>query len=142
MPAGTRKQKYQNIMKAYKLDGIWNQEHVRTFIALKARLVSEPVLLAPRYDGTPFILTTDGCKDTFAGVLSQQIKTTLPGGKEITRLHPIAFASKRTSPSEEKYKPLLLEFAALNIPSTNSQIFCTVTQLRSKRTARHSGTHY
>jgi hypothetical protein len=71
MPAGTKKQKYQNIMKSYKLDGIWNQEHVRTFIALKAHLVSEPVLSAPKYDGTPFILTTDGCKDTFAGVLSQ-----------------------------------------------------------------------
>jgi hypothetical protein len=37
----------------------------------------------------------------------------LPGGKEVTRLHPIAFASKRTSVSEEKYKPFLLEFAAL-----------------------------
>jgi hypothetical protein len=37
----------------------------------------------------------------------------LPGGKEVTCLHPIAFASKRTSSSEEKYKPFLLEFAAL-----------------------------
>ena len=31
----------------------------------------------------------------------------------MTRLHPIGFASKRTSSSEEKYKPFLLEFAAL-----------------------------
>ena len=31
----------------------------------------------------------------------------------MTRLHPIAFASKRTSMAEEKYKPFLLEFAAL-----------------------------
>jgi hypothetical protein len=31
----------------------------------------------------------------------------------VNRLHPIAFASKRTSKSEEKYKPFLLEFAAL-----------------------------
>ena len=58
-------------------------------------------------------MTTDGSKDAFAGILSQRIKTTLPGGKEVTHLHPIAFASKRTLPSEEKYKPFLLEFAAL-----------------------------
>src|SRR6202522_2435668 len=100
-------------MKAYKINTIWNQDHTRTFIALKARLVSEPVVSAPKYDSTPFILTTDGCKDAIAGVLSQQIRTTLPGGKEAARLHPIAFASKRTSSSEEKSKPFLLEFAAL-----------------------------
>ena len=35
------------------------------------------------------------------------------GGKEVKCLHPIAFASKQTSMSEEKYKPFLLEFAAL-----------------------------
>ena len=43
----------------------------------------------------------------------QKIKTTLPGGKDVTHLHPIGFVSKRTSSSEEKYKPFLLEFAAL-----------------------------
>ena len=37
----------------------------------------------------------------------------LPGGKEVTCLHPIAFTSKRTLVSEGKYKPFLLEFAAL-----------------------------
>ena len=37
----------------------------------------------------------------------------LPSGKTVSRLHPIAFASKRTSKAEEKYKPFLLEFAAL-----------------------------
>ena len=60
---------------------------------LKAQLISEPVLSAPVYDGSPFILTTYGSKDAFASVLSQRIKTTLPGGKEVKRLHPIAFAS-------------------------------------------------
>ena len=113
IPAGTKKHKYQQIMRAFKLEDIWIADHTKTFITLKARLISEPVLSAPIYDGTPFILTTDGSKDTFAGVLSQRIKSTLPGGKEVTRLHPIAFASKRTSPSEEKYKPFLLKFAAL-----------------------------
>jgi RNase H-like domain found in reverse transcriptase len=88
-------------------------EHTKTFIALKAWLISEPVLSAPVYDGTPFILTTDGSKDAFAGVLAQRIKTTLPGEKEVTHLHPIAFTSKRMSVLEEKYKLFLLEFAAL-----------------------------
>ena len=113
IPAGTKKQGYQCIMKAYKLAPHWKPEHTQTFINLKARLVSEPVLSAPKYDGTNFIVTTDASKDAFAGVLSQKITTMLPGGKEATRLHPIAFASKRTSPSEEKYKPFLLEFAGL-----------------------------
>ena len=31
----------------------------------------------------------------------------------VRRLHPLGFASKRTSKTEEKYKPFLLEFAAL-----------------------------
>jgi len=30
-----------------------------------------------------------------------------------TKVHPIAYASKRTSPTEERYKLYLLEFAAL-----------------------------
>jgi hypothetical protein len=40
-------------------------------------------------------------------------RTTLPGGKEVVRLHPIGFVSKRTSQSEENYNPFLLKFAAL-----------------------------
>ena len=111
--AGTRKHMYHRIMKGFKLEKIWDQNHTKTFLALKACLVSELILSAPRYNGTPFILTTDGCKDMFAGVLAQEITMTLPGGKEVRCLHPIAFASKRTSTSEEKYKPFLLEFAAL-----------------------------
>jgi len=113
IPNGTKKLAYQHIMKAYKLQPHWKAEHTVTLVNLKARLVSEPILTAPRFDGTYFILTMDACKDAVAGVLSQKIKSTLPGGKEVTCLHPIGFASKRTSSSEEKYKPFLLEFAAL-----------------------------
>ena len=68
---------------------------------------------APQFDGTHFILTTDGSKDALAGVLSQCITSVLPGGKKVTWLHPLGYASKRTSTAEEKYKPYLLEFAAL-----------------------------
>ena len=113
IPSGTKKSAYQRIMKAHKLQLYWKPEHTATFLNLKARLVSEPILTAPQFDGTHFILMTDACKDAFVGVLSQKIKTTLPGGKEVTRLHLIGFASKRTSSLEEKYKPFLLEFATL-----------------------------
>jgi hypothetical protein len=60
IPAGTKRHKYQQIMKAFKLMDIWTPEHTKTFMTLKARLISEPVLSAPVYDRTPFILTTDG----------------------------------------------------------------------------------
>ena len=70
-------------MKGYKLGGKWTANHTKTFLTLKAKLVSEPILSAPCYDGTLFILTTDGCVNTFAGVLSQRITTTLPGGKVV-----------------------------------------------------------
>jgi hypothetical protein len=49
----------------------------------------------------------------FVGVLSQKVKTVLPGGKEVTHIHPLGYASKRTSTTEENYKPHLLEFASL-----------------------------
>ena len=113
IPAGTKKHAYQRIMKGFKRNEIWNQSHMETFLSLKAHLISEPILSAPRYDGTPFILTMDGCKDAFAGVLAQEITMMLSGGKEVRCLHPIAFVSKRTSASEEKYKPFLLKFATL-----------------------------
>ena len=92
-------------MRTFKLKDQWTPEHTKTFLTLKARLISEPVLSAPVYDGTPFILTTDKCKDAFAGVLSQRIKSTLPGGKEVTRLHPIAFASKRKKKNTNQTLP-------------------------------------
>ncbi|TFY74871.1 hypothetical protein EWM64_g9142, partial [Hericium alpestre] len=113
LPTPCSKSMYRRILQDYKLSSHWTDTHTRAFIGLKAALTSEPVLRGPQWDGTPFIVTTDGCQDGFAGVLSQRTKTTLPSGKTVEKLHPIAFASKRTSSSEEKYKPFLLEFAAL-----------------------------
>jgi hypothetical protein len=46
-------------------------------------------------------------------MLAQRFIETRPGGRIVEKLHPIAYASKRTSPSEARYKPFLLEFAAL-----------------------------
>ncbi|KIK35567.1 hypothetical protein CY34DRAFT_28260, partial [Suillus luteus UH-Slu-Lm8-n1] len=64
------------------------------FMELKKILVAEPVLKGPRFDGTPFIVTTDGCQDGFGAVLAQKNTSTLPSGKVVTATHPIAYASK------------------------------------------------
>ena len=113
LPEKHTKSVYRRIMSNFKLKEHWTVEHTKAFIALKAAMTAEPVLKGPKWDGTPFIVTTDGCKDAFGAVFTQRFETVLPSGKVVTRLHPIAFASKRTSKSEEKYKPFLLEFAAL-----------------------------
>lgn len=113
LPEKYTKTVYRRIMANHKLKDHWNEKHTRAFLSLKAAMTSEPVLKGPKWDGTPFIITTDGCKDAFGAVLTQKFETVLPSGRVVKRLHPIAFASKRTSKSEEKYKPFLLEFAAL-----------------------------
>ena len=46
-------------------------------------------------------------------MLAQKFTETRPGGKTIQKSHPIAYASKRTSVAEARYKPFMLEFAAL-----------------------------
>ena len=66
-----------------------------------------------RFDGAPFVMTSDGCQDGFSRMLAQCFEETRPGGKTFQKLHPIAFTSKRTSAAEARYKPFLLEFAAL-----------------------------
>jgi hypothetical protein len=92
---------------------LWKPEHTHVFLCLKVILTSEPILKGTKLDGTPFIVTMDGCKVELAGMCSQRFTTINPKGKEVTRIHPIAFTLKRTLPTEEKYKLFLLEFTAL-----------------------------
>ena len=113
LPKLKGKAAYARAMKGHSLEGLWKKEHEHAFLRLKVALISEPVLRGPKYDGTPFIVTTDGCKYGFAGMLTQRFTTVLPNGTEKTTLHPIGFSAKRTSPTEEKYKPFILEFVAL-----------------------------
>jgi RNase H-like domain found in reverse transcriptase len=113
LPEKYTKTVYRRIMANYSLKDIWSDAHTKAFLNLKAEMTSEPVLRGPKWDGTPFIVTTDGSQDAFCAVLSQKSEYTLPSGKVVQKLHPITFASKRTSKTEEKYKPFLLEFAAL-----------------------------
>jgi hypothetical protein len=113
IPKGWGKSAYRRAMKAFTLQDLWTDKHQRAFLDLKIALTSEPVLKGPKFDGTPFIITTDGCKTGFAGMISQCHTTVDSTGKSVSRIHPVAFASKRTSAVEEKYKPFLMEFAAL-----------------------------
>ena len=113
LPKLKGKAAYSRAMKGFSLDDLWTKDHTHAFLRLKVALICELVLKGPKYDGTPFIVTTDGCKNGFAGMLTQRFTTILPNGTERTSIHPIGFASKRTSVTEEKYKPFILEFAAL-----------------------------
>ncbi|KAG8724335.1 hypothetical protein FRC09_020068 [Ceratobasidium sp. 395] len=90
-----------------------SDEARKAFTDLKLALTTEPVLRAPVYDGRPFILASDGSKYGFGATLCQLWEEVDKNGKSKMVTYPIAFASKRTSRTEEKYAPFLLEFAAL-----------------------------
>lgn len=108
-----RKGAYKRALKVTSIKEKWGDEQQKAFITLKCLLSQEPLLRAPQYDGRVFRVTTDGSAAGFAGFLAQQFTSTDKHGKETTRWHPIAYCSKRTSTSEAKYEPFLLEFAAL-----------------------------
>lgn len=100
-------------MWAVDLCAEWGPKHQEAFINLKAAPIAEPVLKDPVFDGCPFIVMTDGSKEGFGAMLCQRFETTLPKGKVVSCIHPIAFAFKCTSLAEEQYKPYLLKFATL-----------------------------
>ena len=97
LPEKFSKTVYHRVMTNHALEGRWSEQHTAAFLRLKAIMTSEPVLRGPWWDGTPFIVTSDGSKDAFGAVLAQKSTTVLTSGRTVTRLHPIAFASKRTS---------------------------------------------
>jgi hypothetical protein len=107
------KSTYWCTLRDFKLDKRWTEAHTAAFLDLKAALVARPILQAPRYDRSNFVVTSDGCQEGFAAVLSQRVWSQKTSGKWVERLLPIGFASKRTSKAEQKYKPFILEFAAL-----------------------------
>ncbi|EMD37975.1 hypothetical protein CERSUDRAFT_37924, partial [Gelatoporia subvermispora B] len=74
-------------LQQHSLDDRWTPQHTNTFLELKRILTSEPVLRCPKWDGTPFIVTTDGCQDGFSAVLMQRFTTVLPSGRTVERLH-------------------------------------------------------
>jgi len=113
LPEKCSKTVYCHVMANHMLEGRWTMQHTHAFLKLKAVMMSEPVLRGPKWDSTPFIVTSDRSKDAFGAVLAQKSTMVLTSGRMVMKLHPIAFASKRTSKTEEKYKPFLLEFTGL-----------------------------
>ena len=77
LPKQKGKAAYAHAMKGFSLADLWKREHDHAFLKLKIALTCEPVLKGPKYDGTPFIVTTDGCKNGFAGMLTQKFTTIL-----------------------------------------------------------------
>ena len=94
LPDKYTKSVYRRVMANYDLTDKWSDIHTRTFLNLKAEMTAEPVLRGPKWDGTPFIITTDGSQHAFGAVLSQKFKYTLPSGKTIQKLHPIRLRQK------------------------------------------------
>ena len=89
-------------MAGHKLRERWKVEHMKKFLEMKKILTSEPVLHGLHFDGSTFVVTSDGCQDAFGAVLSQNFTDVLSNGRSVTKLHPLAFALKRTSKSEAK----------------------------------------
>ncbi|KAG8708652.1 hypothetical protein FRC09_001116 [Ceratobasidium sp. 395] len=92
---------------------VHTDETRQAFLELKLALTLDPVIRAPVYDGRPFIVSTDGSKFGFGAVLEREWVEVDHKGVEQKVRYPIAYASKRTSRSEERYIPFLLEFAAM-----------------------------
>ena len=82
---------------------VWTEKHSKSFQALKTALLSAEVLAMPQKERV-FILDTDASDVAVGGQLSQ-----VQGDK----VRPIAFASKRLTPSQRKYCTTRKELLAL-----------------------------
>jgi len=139
----TRKAKkgtYKRVLQATSLRDKWGPEQQKVFVTLKVLLSQEPVMKPPQYDGHPFRVTSDGSSTGLAGFLSQPFTYTDSFGKEQVRWHLISYCSKRTSKSEERYEPFLLEFAALKFCLEEFDPSIYGCPIESKLTAKLSGT--
>ncbi|KAG8926440.1 hypothetical protein FRC01_008858 [Tulasnella sp. 417] len=108
-----RRGAYKAALRKEQLTFKWGRDQERAFVALKCLVTSDQVMRPAVYDGRPFRVTSDASKVGFGAVLEQEYAVSGSDSKSKQYWHPIAFASKRTSRSEEKYTPFLLEFAAL-----------------------------
>ncbi|QRW07877.1 Retrovirus-related Pol polyprotein from transposon opus [Ceratobasidium sp. AG-Ba] len=125
------KHEYKRALKDTKIN--LNEAGLKAFAMLKTILTSDTVTRAPIYDGQPFIVTTDGSKYRFGAVLSQEFDVTDGAGVTRKVMYPVAFASKRTSRTEERYIPFLLEFAALKfaLDEFDNMIFGQAIELKT-----------
>ena len=100
----------------------WNKPQQDAFEDLKEALLADVCLEYPDYS-LPFVLEIDASRGGLGAVLSQ---------KHDGKLRPIAFASRKTSPSEVNYPSHKLEFLALKWAVTQKfkdylhQSFCDI----------------
>ncbi|QRV83014.1 Retrovirus-related Pol polyprotein from transposon opus [Ceratobasidium sp. AG-Ba] len=107
----TTRHRYKQALKDTRVT--LSEEAKLAFVRLKTILTSDPITRAPVYDGRSITIATDGSKFGFGAVLSQEWDEVDHAGVTRKVMYPVAFASKRTSRTEERYIPFLLEFAAL-----------------------------
>ncbi|RCN44983.1 hypothetical protein ANCCAN_09027 [Ancylostoma caninum] len=84
---------------------VWRTEQQMAFEELKQKLISAPVLAAPRI-GQPYEIHTDASTEAVAGTLLQMNPKT-------SSLHPIAFASRCLNKHERNYSIIELEAVAI-----------------------------
>jgi hypothetical protein len=101
IPKNAGKTAYRATLQNVKLADHWSATHEKAFLGLKQALTTHPALKAPRFDGTPFIVTSNGCKDGFGAVLAQKSIETLPNGKVATSC-TLQHSPQNTRPLQKK----------------------------------------
>ena len=81
----------------------WGEEQQKALNDLRTVLLQAPVLILPDFD-KEFVLSTDGSKIAYGGVLQQW---------RGNQLHPIAFESKKTTKVQESWPTHELELIAI-----------------------------
>lgn len=88
-----------NQLKRKGVEWHWGKDQQTAFQALKAALVSQPVLRLPNF-AEPFYLSTDACGSGLGAVLSQKVNG---------HLAPVAYASRPLNQHEKNYATFELE---------------------------------
>ena len=85
---------------------VWTGECEQAYQALKEKISSRPVLQLPD-PAKPFILRTDASNQGIGATLLQ------PSSEDSTRLHPVAYASRKLNKAETNYATIEKECLAL-----------------------------
>jgi len=114
MPHGvkTKTKSYKLALTNTSVVSKWTDNHERTFAILKSMLTTAPTRRAPKYDHE-FVVGADACKYGYGAFLAQWHTDPTPGSPTRRTLHPVAFASRRTHPSEQHAHSFVQELAGL-----------------------------
>jgi len=107
-----RSKSYKLALTNTSVTGKWTEHHDRVFATLKAMLTTAPARRPPKYD-REFIVGADACKEGYGAFLCQWHDDAQPNSPPKRVLHPVAFASRRTHPSEQHNHSFVQELAGL-----------------------------